>query len=115
MGVPTLTTVGPTNPSHAIASALVHMGLSSFIADDEAAYVALGAFLSQNLPVLAQLRAGMRERFASSLLGYPGLASAGLEHALRQMWQRWCAGLPPAPFKVRLSDLALDGEPETAA
>jgi predicted O-linked N-acetylglucosamine transferase (SPINDLY family) len=115
MGVPTLTTVGPTNPSHAIASALVHMGLSSFIADDEAAYVMLGGFLSQNLPVLAQLRAGMRERFASSLLGYPGLASAGLEHALRQMWQRWCAGLPPAPFKVRLSDLALDGEPETAA
>jgi predicted O-linked N-acetylglucosamine transferase (SPINDLY family) len=115
MGVPTLTTVGPTNPSHAIASALAHMGLSSFIAYDEATYVRLGAFLSQNLPVLAQLRASMRERFAASLLGYPGLTSAGFEHALRLMWQRWCAGQPPAPLKVRLTDLVPAGEQETAA
>jgi predicted O-linked N-acetylglucosamine transferase (SPINDLY family) len=113
MGVPTLTTVGPTNPSHAIASALAHMGLSSFIADDEASYVRLGMFLSQNLPVLAQLRAGMRERFASSLLGYPGLASAGFEHALRLMWQRWCDALPPAPLRVRLADLTLPDEQQS--
>jgi predicted O-linked N-acetylglucosamine transferase (SPINDLY family) len=115
MGVPTLTTIGPTNPSHAIASALAHMGLSSFIADDEATYVRLGAFLSQNLPVLAQLRSGLRERFASSLLGYPGLTSAGLEHALRLMWQRWCAGLPAAPLRVRLTDLVPPDEQQTVA
>ena len=105
MGVPTLTTIGPTNPSHAAVCPLAHVGLSSFIAEDEAAYVKLGAFLSENVAVLAQLRQTMRERFASSLLGYPGVAAASLEHGLRLMWQRWCAGQPPAPLRVRLSDL----------
>ncbi|MFL6675684.1 MAG: tetratricopeptide repeat protein [Massilia sp.] len=114
MGVPTLTTIGPTNPSHAMVCALGHLGLSSFIADDEKSYVALGAFLSANLPVLAQLRATMRERFANSMLGHPEIAAAGLEHCLRLMWQRWCADLPPAPLRVRLSDLQLSraAEPE---
>jgi len=26
------------------------------------------------------------------------LVAAGLERALRTMWQRWCAGLPPEHF-----------------
>lgn len=105
MGVPTLATVGPTNPSHAIACGLVHLGLSSFIANDAESYVQLGKFLSENTEVLAKLRATMRERFTSSLLGYPGIVAAGLEHGLRLMWQRWCANLPAAPLRVRLSDL----------
>jgi predicted O-linked N-acetylglucosamine transferase (SPINDLY family) len=106
MGVPTLTTIGPTNPSHAAVCPLAHVGLSSFIADDEAVYVTLGGFLSENVAVLAQLRQTMRERFINSVQGYPGVSAASLEHGLRLMWQRWCAGLPPAPLKVRLSDLA---------
>jgi protein O-GlcNAc transferase len=105
MGVPTLTTIGPTNPSHAIITALAHLGLSSFIADNETVYTQLGVFLSHDLNVLDQLRRSMRTRFGNSLLGYPGVTAAGLEHGLRLMWQRWCAGQPPAPLRIRLSDL----------
>ena len=106
MGVPTLTTIGPTNPSHAVAPMLAHLGLSDFIADNEAAYVALGVFLSQNFNALAAMRAGMRQRFAGSMLGYPGVTAAALECAWRKMWQRWCAGEAASPLRVRLSDLA---------
>jgi predicted O-linked N-acetylglucosamine transferase (SPINDLY family) len=105
MGVPTLITIGPTNPSHAAVFPLAHVGLSSFIADDDAAYVNLGKFLSENVAVLAQLRQTMRERYTNSVLGYPGVAAGSLEHAMRLMWQRWCAGQSPAPLRIRLSDL----------
>jgi len=40
----------------------------------------------------------LRERFAQSPIGQPALVAAGLERALRTMWQRWCAGLPPEHF-----------------
>lgn len=105
MGVPTLTTIGPTNPSHAAVCYLAHLGLSSFVADDDATFVKLGVFLADNLDELAGLRAGMRERFNASVVGYPAVAAASLEHAMRSMWQRWCADLPPAPIRVRLADL----------
>jgi predicted O-linked N-acetylglucosamine transferase (SPINDLY family) len=106
MGVPTLTTIGPTNPSHAALGYLAHLGLSSFLADDEAAFVQLGSFLSQNLPTLAALRAGMRERFTNSVVGYPGVVAAGLELALRKMWVQWCEGKAPEHLRVRLSELS---------
>lgn len=105
MGVPTLSTIGPTNPSHAVVPLMAHVGLADFIADNEAAYIALGTFLSQNLNALAAMRAGMRERFANSLLGYPSVTAAAVECAWRMMWQRWCAGEAASPLRVRLSDL----------
>jgi predicted O-linked N-acetylglucosamine transferase (SPINDLY family) len=110
MGVPTLTKVGPTNPSHASVHYLAHLGLNSFIAQDDDNFVNLGVFLSKNIPTLAALRAGMRERYLNSLVGYPGVAAATFELALRKMWRRWCAGLPPEAFKVSLSELVPAGE-----
>jgi protein O-GlcNAc transferase len=106
MGVPTLATIGPTNPSHSAVCYMAHLGLSSFIADDETAFIRLGQFLAENTGTLAALRASMRERFTNSVVGYPGVAAAGVERALRLMWQRWCDGQPAAPLRVRLSDLA---------
>jgi protein O-GlcNAc transferase len=113
MGVPTLTTIGPTNPSHAALAYLAHLGLSSFLADDDASFVNLGVFLSQNLPTLAALRAGMRERFTSSVVGYPGVVAAGLELALRKMWVHWCEGKAPEAIRVHLAELS--GGQETPA
>lgn len=110
MGVPTLTTIGPTNPSHAALAYLAHLGLSSFLADDDAAFVDLGVFLSQNLPTLAAMRAGMRDRFTSSVVGYPGVVAAGLELALRKMWIQWCEGKAPEAIRVRLAELSGDHE-----
>ncbi|SFC06997.1 O-linked N-acetylglucosamine transferase, SPINDLY family protein [Massilia yuzhufengensis] len=106
MGVPTLATVGATNPSHAAVSFLAHLGLRDFITEDEDTYVKLGVFLSQNTGALAAMRATMRERFVNSVLGYPGVTAAGLEHGLRLAWRRWCAGQPAADLQVRLADLA---------
>lgn len=114
MGVPTLTSTGPTNPSHSAVCYMAHLGLTSFVADDDDNFVRLGVFLSQNLDDLAALRASMRERFTSSVVGHPVVAAAGLERALRVMWERWCAGLPPEAIRVRLGDL-MTSEPEPEA
>jgi len=111
MGIPTLATLGPTNPSHAAACYLAHLGLSSFLANDDASFVALGRFLEQSTPTLAALRGSMRERFVKSVIGYPGVAAAGLELALLRMWQRWCADQSAAPLRVRLAEL--EGERQT--
>jgi protein O-GlcNAc transferase len=105
MGVPTLTVIGPTTASHGAACYMTHVGLDSFIAEDGATLVKLGAFLADNLDELAGLRDGMRERFNASVVGHPVIVAASLERALRLMWQRWCADLPPAPLQVRLADL----------
>lgn len=113
MGVPTLVTIGPTNPSHSAVCYLAHLGLSSFLADDDASFVALGSFLAQNPDALAALRSTMRERFNNSVVGYPGVTAVSLEYAFRQMWRHWCAGDPAAPLRVRLSDLAGGAEEST--
>ena len=114
MGVPTLTNTGPTNPSHAAVCHLAHLGLTSFVADNDDNFVDLAVFLSQNLDELAQLRATMRERFAQSVVGHPIVAASSLERALRLIWQRWCAGLPPESMRIRLTDLMTE-EAETEA
>jgi hypothetical protein len=59
------------------------------------------------------MRATMRQRFVDSVLGYPGVAAAGLELGLRKMWERWCADEAPAALQVELSELvhgSADGE-----
>lgn len=105
MGVPTLAAIGPTNPSHAAAVFMVHLGLGSFITEGDDMYVKLGVFLAQNTQTLALMRASMRQRLSDSILGYPDVAAAGLELGLRKMWLRWCNGQEPAPLQVRLSEL----------
>lgn len=114
MGVPTLTNTGPTNPSHAAVCFLAHLGLTSFVADNEAHFVDLGVFLSQNIPALAELRATMRERFDRSVVGHPIIAATGLERAMRVIWARWCQGLPPQATRIRLDEL-MTPEPEPEA
>lgn len=114
MGVPTLAIVGPTNPSHAAAACLAHLGLSSFLAYEEDEFVKLGVFLSENLATLAALRASMRERFVSSAFGHPGVVAAGLEVALRKMWGLWCSGRAAEPIRVRMAELGPDPQAATA-
>jgi predicted O-linked N-acetylglucosamine transferase (SPINDLY family) len=100
MGVPTLTLAGATMAGRVGAGVLGHVGLDAFVAPDATAFEAQGASWAQRLPELAQLRAGLRDRFAQSAIGQPARVAAGLERALRTMWQRWCAGLPAASFEA---------------
>jgi dTDP-4-amino-4,6-dideoxygalactose transaminase/predicted O-linked N-acetylglucosamine transferase (SPINDLY family) len=100
MGVPTLTLAGDTAAGRQGACILEHSGLSQFVARDGADFVQKGLAIAADLPVLADLRGGLRDRFAlPSSVDLINIAN-GVEQALRAMWQRWCAWLPAATFEV---------------
>ena len=98
MGVPTLSLQGPTAASRQGSFALGHAGLDQFLVNDASDYVQKGINLTADLPALANLRSGLRTRFAKAAFGQPAVVTASLENALRIMWQRWCAGLPAISF-----------------
>jgi predicted O-linked N-acetylglucosamine transferase (SPINDLY family) len=105
MGVPTLTLAGSTAAGRSGASILGHAGLESFVAHDATDFMKKGLFWAGNLAELSDIRAGLRERFAKSARGQPAVVTAGVERALRMMWQRWCANLPAESFEVSLQDI----------
>jgi predicted O-linked N-acetylglucosamine transferase (SPINDLY family) len=49
-----------------------------------------------DLPALADLRAGLRERLLVSPLCDAPRFARNFEHALRGMWQKWCESQQPA-------------------
>lgn len=100
MGVPTLTLPGDTAASRQGATILAHVGLESFVADNAENFVKKGLWWSDNLHLLAEVRAGLRERIAQSPTRQPEIIVTGFERALRMMWRKWCAGLPPESFDV---------------
>jgi protein O-GlcNAc transferase len=100
MGVPTLTMAGRTAASRAGAAVLGRVALDGFAADDADDFVQKGVAWANNLPALADIRAGMRDRFAGSAVGQPAVIASAFERSLRVMWQRWCAGMPAGSFSV---------------
>lgn len=112
MGVPTLTLAGSTAAGRSGASILGHAGLESFVAHDTADFVAKGVAWNDKRAELADIRAGLRERFTQSVRGQPALVAAGVACGLRMMWQRWCADLPVDSFEVTLQDIH-NAMPET--
>ncbi|MBU1427048.1 MAG: tetratricopeptide repeat protein [Gammaproteobacteria bacterium] len=104
MGVPTLTLAGNTVAGRPGAQILGHVGLEACIASDAADFVQKGLALAGDTAALSSLRAVLRERLSVSALGKPELIAAGLARALRTMWRRWCAGLPPQAFEVNMQE-----------
>jgi predicted O-linked N-acetylglucosamine transferase (SPINDLY family) len=100
MGVPTVTRTGEALVSWQGAGILRRAGLGEFVAHDDAGYVALAALWAGQPAALAALRAGLRDRLCRSPLLQPATVAAGYQAALRVMWRRWCAGLPPASFEI---------------
>jgi predicted O-linked N-acetylglucosamine transferase (SPINDLY family) len=100
MGVPSITLAGGTAAGRPGASILEHLGLHEFVAHDAADFVQKGLSWAGDLAALSAIRADSRERFAKSAIGQPALVAAGLERALRIMWQRWCASFPTESFEV---------------
>ena len=95
MGVPVVTLAGSTHASRVGASLLSNLGHPELIAHTAGEYVHNAAHLAADLPRLASLRASlrekMREKMRASVL-MDGRRFAGqIEHALRTMWQHWCA------------------------
>ncbi|MDP2762116.1 MAG: tetratricopeptide repeat protein [Sideroxyarcus sp.] len=105
MGVPTLTLVGSTAAGRSGASILERVGLEAFITHDAVDFVQKGLSWAGNRAALSAIRTGLREHFAKSATGQPAVVAAGVERALRIMWHRWCAGLPPESFEVSLQDI----------
>jgi len=117
MGVPTLTLAGHTAAGRQGAAILGHAGLDAFVAHDAADFVQQGLSWAGDLAALSAIRTGLRERFALSAMGQPALIAAGLEHALRIMWQRWCEDLPTVAIDVsdkqsnhRINESAVEGQ-----
>jgi len=111
MGVPTLTLAGNTAAGRQGAAILGHAGLDAFVTHDAADFVQKGLSLVGDPAALSDIRSGSRERFAHSAMGQPALIAAGLERALRIMWQRWCEGLSPAAIDASGHQMTQDSRP----
>ena len=88
MGVPVVTLAGATHVSRVGASLLTHLGAPEWIGDAPEAYVARCRGLAADLPRLAVLRSGLRERMRGSPLCDAAGFTRGLEDALRAIWRR---------------------------
>jgi predicted O-linked N-acetylglucosamine transferase (SPINDLY family) len=90
MGVPVVTCPGETFASRHSLSHLSNIGLTETIAGDHQVYVELAVRLAQDLPHLAELRAGLRERMARSPLCDGARFAGQLMTVLRDVWRQWC-------------------------
>jgi protein O-GlcNAc transferase len=92
MGVPVVTLAGDTTFARAGLGVLTNAGLAELVAHDEQDYVARAAALARDLPRLAALRQGLRQRFKASPMMDGERYMRHLEAAYRQAWRDWCAG-----------------------
>jgi predicted O-linked N-acetylglucosamine transferase (SPINDLY family) len=100
MGVPTLTVAGPTPASRQGAAILGQMQLHEFIARDSRDFIARGLHWNRHLEELADLRSRLRDRWQASADRKPEVIAGAIDQALRRMWRRWCAQLPPESFST---------------
>jgi len=102
MGVPTITLAGQTLPSRHGLTILGRVGLECFAAENRAEFVEIAAYWSTHLEELNEIRSEIRNRIKNSSTRSTEFVTRAMESALRQMWQRWCAGMPPESFEVHL-------------
>jgi predicted O-linked N-acetylglucosamine transferase (SPINDLY family) len=96
MGVPVVTCPGETFASRHALSHLSNVGLTETIARNEDEYVELAVGLAEDLPRLAEIRAGLRERVARSPLCDGKRFAKDLVDLLRRVWWQWVdSGTPP--------------------
>lgn len=89
MGVPVVTLPGEAFISRHSLSHLSNVGLTQLIADSPADYVERAVRLAGDLPRLAEVRAGLRERVATSSLGDGRRFAENLLRLLRTAWREW--------------------------
>jgi len=90
MGVPVITWRGDRFVGRVSESILTTAGMSEFVATSTDEYVDKAVALAADLPRLAALRAGLRDRLVQSPLCDAERFTRGLEDAYRTMWMRWC-------------------------
>jgi protein O-GlcNAc transferase len=92
MGVPVISRRGDRFSGRVSESILTTIGLPELVADNADDYIAKAVALAQDLPRLADLRSGLRERVARSPLCDAPRFTRHLEQAYRSMWRGWCTG-----------------------
>lgn len=92
MGVPVVSRVGQTCVGRGGLSQLFQIDLAELAAESDAAFTAAAVALASDLPRLAALRAGLRERLANSPLMDAPRFARNLEASYRQLWRGYCAG-----------------------
>jgi len=90
MGSPVITCPGETFASRHSLSHLSNAGFTESIARDLDEYVELAVSFASDLPRLAAIRAGMRERMAASPLCDGKRFAESLMLILRGIWREWC-------------------------
>jgi predicted O-linked N-acetylglucosamine transferase (SPINDLY family) len=90
MGVPVITCPGETFASRHSFSHLSNIGMTETVAADTRDYVERAAGLAADLPYLATLRAGLRDRMARSPLCDGPRFAGHLATLLRDVWKEWC-------------------------
>ena len=94
-GVPVVTCPGETFASRQSLSHLSNVGLTETIARDLDEYVEIAVRLASDLPRLARIRAGLRDRVARSPLCNGKRFTENLLGLLRGIWRDWCEGTAP--------------------
>lgn len=91
MGVPVMTLPGTRTTSRSAASILTSVGLADWIADSPEDYVLRAVQYARDAETLAALRRTLRAQMRASPLLDEERFARDMEHALREMWRRWCA------------------------
>ncbi|MBE0530489.1 MAG: tetratricopeptide repeat protein [Rhodospirillales bacterium] len=91
MGVPVVTVTGATFAGRHSTSHLSNIGLTETIAIDIPGYVAAAVSLANDLDRLAELRATLRQRMATSPLCDGPRFARDFEAVMRGIWQTYCA------------------------
>jgi predicted O-linked N-acetylglucosamine transferase (SPINDLY family) len=89
MGVPVITLAGVSHVGRVGVSQMSNLGLQELIANDTNDYVAKAAALANDVPRLATLRGGLRERVRSSPLMDAPRFTKNIEAAYRNMWNAY--------------------------
>ncbi|NDC62817.1 MAG: tetratricopeptide repeat protein [Planctomycetia bacterium] len=92
MGVPVVTCPGATFAGRHALTHLSAVGLTETIARDLDHYVDTAVSLAEDLPALADLRAGLRDRMAASPVCDVKRFTADFLAVLRGAWREWAAG-----------------------
>jgi protein O-GlcNAc transferase len=95
MGVPVISLAGPTPITRGGLSLLTNIDLPDFIADSVEDYIEKANSVVRDLPRLATLRSGLRDRMQRSPLMDAPRFARNMEAAYRTVWRQWC-GRPDA-------------------
>ncbi len=90
MGIPFITLAGRPSVGRLGSSVLHGVGHTEWIARTEDEYIDTAIRLAQDLPRLAELRGGLRQKMAKSPLMDEPAFTRKVEAAYREMFSKWC-------------------------